>query len=360
MKKRLLCLFLALLLVLSLPAVAAGESPAPEDPQTTTETKELSDGSTMTVVTDNQTGSAVTTIAREDGTIFQFHTNKRGKLLDTLVDISGKAARRSAETGETIYVPLRSAVKAPEEQTLQFRVDVPSGVKQVWLEFPLEDILPGAVAVTVDEEGKQTVIRQSYLWDDCLVFPLQKDATVMLVDNSRTFVDVHDTDHWSAEAVEFTVARELFQGVDDTRFDPEGTLTRAMVVTVLWRLIGAPRVDHAMTFVDVGPGTYYMDAVGWAFAQKLVSGYDQKTFAPNDTITREQLVTILWRFAEMPGSSGARLDFADADTVSEYALPALLWATGEDYFAPVEGLLQPKTPATRAQTAQLFMNFLCW
>lgn len=359
MKKRLLCLLLTLLLALPLPAAAEGESQT-QPPQTTTETKELSDGSTMTVVTDNRTGSAVTTIAREDGTRFQFQTNKRGRLLDARVDVSGKAARHSSKTGETIEVPLRSVVKLPEEQNLRFRVDIPFDVKEVWLEFPVEETMPGAVAVTVDEKDKLTVIRQSYLWDDSLVFPLKEDATLMLVDNSRTFADVQEADHWATDAVAFTVARELFQGVDDTHFDPDGTLTRAMVVTVLWRLIGAPRVDHAMTFEDVGPGTYYMEAVGWAFAQKLVSGYDAKTFAPNDPITREQLAVILWRFAEKVGSPGAMLDFADAGEVSDYALPALLWATGEDLFPVEEGLLRPKDLATRAETAQLLMNFLCW
>ena len=358
MKKRLLCLLLILLLALPLPVAAEGETQTPTTQ--TTETKELSDGSTMTVVTDNQTGSAVTTIVREDDTLFQFKTSKRGKLLDALVDVSAKAARHSAETGETIYVPLRSVVKTPEEQNLRFRVDIPHGVKEVWLEFPVEESLPGAVAVAVDEEDKQTVIRQTYLWADSLVFPLSADANILLVDKSRTFADVQEADHWAADAVEFTVAREIFQGVDDTHFAPDGTLTRAMVVTVLWRLIGAPRVDHAMTFEDVGPGTYYLDAVGWAFAQKLVSGYDAKTFAPNDTITREQLAVILWRFAQQVGSPGAMLDFADADAVSDYAIPALLWATGEDLFPTEDGLLRPKDPATRAETAQLLMNFLCW
>lgn len=358
MKKRLLCLLLILLLALPLPAAAEGETQTPTTQ--TTETKELSDGSTMTVVTDNQTGSAVTTIVREDDTLFQFKTSKRGKLLDALVDVSVKAARHSAETGETIYVPLRSVVKTPEEQNLRFRVDIPHGVKEVWLEFPVEEPLPGAVAVAVDEEDKQTVIRQTYLWEDSLVFPLSTDANILLVDKSRTFADVQEADHWAADAVEFTVAREIFQGVDDTHFAPDGTLTRAMVVTVLWRLIGAPRVDHAMTFEDVGPDTYYLDAVGWAFAQKLVSGYDAKTFAPNDTITREQLAVILWRFAQQVGSPGAMLDFADADAVSDYAIPALLWATGEELFPTEDGLLRPKDPATRAETAQLLMNFLCW
>ena len=353
MKKRLLCLLLTLLLALPLPAAAEGES------QTTTETKELPDGSTMTVVTDIRTGSAVTTIVREDDTLFQFKTSKRGKLLDALVDVSVKAARHSAETGEPIYVPLRSTVKLPEEQRLCFRVDIPNGVQEVWLEFPVEDILPGAVAVAVEEEDKQTVIRQTYLWEDSLVFPLDRDANILLVDKSRTFADVQEADHWAADAVEFTVAREIFQGVDDTHFAPDGTLTRAMVVTVLWRLIGAPQVDHAMTFEDVSPGTYYLDAVGWAFAQKLVSGYDAKTFAPNDTITREQLAVILWRFAEMADAPRADLDFADADQVSEYAIPALLWATGEHLFPVEDGLLRPGDPATRAETAQLLMNFLC-
>lgn len=353
MKKRLFCLLLTLLLALPLPAAAEGECQ-------TTETKELPDGSTMTVVTDSQTGSAVTTIVREDDTLFQFKTSKRGKLLDALVDVSVKAARHSAETGEPIYVPLRSTVKLPEEQRLCFRVDLPNGVQEVWLEFPVEDILPGAVAVAVDEEDKQTVIRQTYLWEDSLVFPLDSDANILLVDKSRTFADVQEADHWAGDAVEFTVAREIFQGVDDTHFAPDDTLTRAMVVTVLWRLIGAPQVDHAMTFEDVSPGTYYLDAVGWAFAQKLVSGYDAKTFAPNDPITREQLAAILWRFAETPASFGAVLDHGDAGQVSEYAVPALLWATGERLFPVEDGLLRPRDPATRAETAQLLMNFLCW
>ena len=351
MKKRLLSLILALLLALTLPVMAEGE--------TVTETQTLSDGSIMTTVTDGASGRVTTTIQREDGTLFQFITNQRGKLLDVLIDVSVKAARNSSQTGEAIEVPLRSMVKTPDEQNLRFRVELPFGVKGVWLAFPLEDSPAGAVAVTVDDNDKQTVIPYSCLWEDCLMFPLEADATVMLVDNSRSFADVHEVGHKAQEAVDFVVARELFRGVDDTHFAPEATLTRAMVVTVLWRLVGSPKVDHAMTFLDVRPDAYYMDAVGWAFAQKLVSGYNETTFAPNDIISREQLATILWRFAETPAVFGAQLDFDDAGQVSEYAVPALKWATGEDIFPTVRGDLQPKEPATRAQTAQLLMNFLC-
>ena len=74
----------------------------------------------------------------------------------------------------------------------------------------------------------------------------------------------------------------------------------------------------------------------------------------------ENMAVILWRFAQQVGSPGAMLDFADADAVSDYAIPALLWATGEDIFPTEDGLLRPKDPATRAETAQLLMNFLCW
>lgn len=346
MKKRLFCLLLALILALTVPA-AAEEAP-----------KTLSNGSTVTTVTHPDTGHTTTTVTDTDGNVTVLTANKRGRLLDVQLHISLDAARRSAAGMETITMPLESPVKPSEDQNLIFSVDLPFGVGPVYVEFPLTEGLPGAVAVTVDEEGNETLLPHCWLWDDSLVVPLERDSLVKLVDNSRAFADVHEAGHWARDGVDFTVARGLFKGVDDTLFDPDGTITRGQLVTVLWRTVGAPRVDHAMTFVDVSPGSYYLDAVGWAFAQKLVSGYDARTFAPNAPITREQLTAILWRFAEMP-AGGEALAFADAGSAAPYAREALEWAVDQDILEVRDGLLRPGDPASRGLCAQMLMHYLC-
>ena len=175
-----------------------------------------------------------------------------------------------------------------------------------------------------------------------------------------TFDDVMPTDPFY-EAVQYVFNRKLMNGVSDTSFDPYGTLTRAMVVTILYRLEGEPAAEPS-AFLDVAAGQWYTDAVGWGAANKVVKGYSEDRFGPMDPVTREQLAAILHRYAQYKGYDVTEIAdlaaYADMASISEYALEAMAWAVALG--APEalsETALAPRDNATRAQVAVAFMNF---
>ena len=163
---------------------------------------------------------------------------------------------------------------------------------------------------------------------------------------------------WYHEAIDFAVANGLMNGVADTKFDPDGTMTRAMVVTVLYREAGKPEVSAPSTFTDVAEGQWYSDAIAWAQENKVVDGVAADKFAPNDNVTREQLATILWRYAGKPEAKADLSDFADVDNISGYALDAMNWAVEAGILAGDNGNLKPTANATRAEFATMIMRFL--
>ena len=163
---------------------------------------------------------------------------------------------------------------------------------------------------------------------------------------------------WYHEAIDFAVANGLMDGVADTKFDPDGTMTRAMVVTVLYREAGKPEVTAPSTFTDVAEGQWYSDAIAWAQETKVVDGVAADKFAPNDNVTREQLATILWRYAGKPEAKADLSDFADVDNISGYALDAMNWAVEAGILAGDNGNLKPTANATRAEFATMIMRFL--
>lgn len=175
-----------------------------------------------------------------------------------------------------------------------------------------------------------------------------------------TFDDVMPTDPFY-EAVQYVFNRKLMNGVSDTSFDPYGTLTRAMVVTILYRLDGEPAAEPS-AFLDVAAGQWYTDAVGWGAANKVVKGYSEDRFGPMDPVTREQLAAILHRYAQYKGYDVTEIAdlaaYADMASISEYALEAMAWAVALG--APEalsETALVPRDNATRVQVAVAFMNF---
>ena len=153
-------------------------------------------------------------------------------------------------------------------------------------------------------------------------------------------------------------------GTSGTLFSPNATTTRAMIVTILWRVEGEPEVDYAMTFADVAADTWYTEAVRWAASEGIVEGYSKTAFGPNDPITREQLAAILWRYAkylELDVSVGEDtniLSYTDAAEISEYAIPAIQWACGSGLMEGSNGALTPKGYATRAQVATMLMRWM--
>lgn len=174
------------------------------------------------------------------------------------------------------------------------------------------------------------------------------------------FNDVSAND-WFASAVDYVTGKGMMNGTADNTFSPKANTTRGMVVTVLYRLENQPSTSAA-SFTDVASGAYYANAVAWANANGIVSGYGSGKFGPNDKVTREQLAAILYRYAQYKkyDVSGANsLDgYTDAQSVSSYAVPALQWANAAGIVTGKSGSkLDPKGNATRAEVAAMLMRF---
>lgn len=175
------------------------------------------------------------------------------------------------------------------------------------------------------------------------------------------FTDVSTSD-WFYDDVAFVYKNGLFSGTDSRSFSPNASMTRAMLVTVLYRLEGEPTVTGRSSFTDVRSGAYYEKAVIWAAANGIVTGTDSTSFSPDAKVTREQLAAILYRYAQyrkLDTDVSAKLNsFTDTDSVSAYASEALGWAVSEGLINGASGKLMPKGDATRAQVAAILHRFV--
>ena len=176
------------------------------------------------------------------------------------------------------------------------------------------------------------------------------------------FDDVKPGD-WFYNDVVYVYEKGIMDGVDNRVFSPNTTLNRAMFVTMLYRVAGEPTVSKTADFSDVPGGTWFSDAVSWASSQDIVDGYDDDMFGPYNSLTREQLATILYRYAKWSGMStyaptDALAGFADAADVSSYALDAMRWAVYTGLMQGSENGLEPQSSASRAQVAAIIHRFL--
>lgn len=179
---------------------------------------------------------------------------------------------------------------------------------------------------------------------------------------SKRFTDV-DGNMWYREGIDFALMAGLFNGTSDTTFEPNTGMTRAMLVTALWRLDNEPGTALTDLFADIAAGSWYTAAVAWAAGHHIVEGYDADTFGPKDPITREQMAAILYRYAGYKGYDTTAMDdlsgFSDAAITSEWALAATQWAVAEGLITGVGGTeLDPAGYATRAQVATILMRFV--
>lgn len=183
---------------------------------------------------------------------------------------------------------------------------------------------------------------------------------VLAADSGVPFTDVKETD-WFYPAVTYVSANGMMGGTGNNRFSPEAITTRGMIVTILYRLEGAP-AGSTGTFADVEAEAYYADGVAWAAANGVVTGYGNGLFGPEDPITREQMASILYRYAQYKAydttGAGDVTAFADGAAVSSYAVEAMNWAVGVGLLSGVgNNQLDPAGSATRAQAATLLMRF---
>ena len=173
------------------------------------------------------------------------------------------------------------------------------------------------------------------------------------------FADFSDCkDKWYHEAVDYAVENKLMNGVGNGKFEPNGGLTRAMIVTVLYRQAGEPIFKQPATFTDVPAGQWYSDAIAWAQECGIVKGVSETEFAPEAPVTREQIATILWRFAGELDAKADLSSFRDADKISGYAAKAMNWMVSEGILKGDAGKLNPGDNATRAEFACMIMRFL--
>lgn len=167
--------------------------------------------------------------------------------------------------------------------------------------------------------------------------------------------------NWFYDAVVYVYSNGIMNGLDTNVFGPNETTTRAMLVTMLYRMAGEPAVSGANEFRDVAANSWYTDAIIWASKNGIVTGVDDGLFNPNGAITREQLATILYRYAAFVGddvSASANLSvFTDAGSISDYAKTAMSWAVAAGLFEGRDnGMLEPTGGATRAEIATVFMR----
>ena len=215
--------------------------------------------------------------------------------------------------------------------------------------------LTPADAATVTQDGNRFFF--SDLTADCtLTVDFAESRCV-----SQHFKDI-DRGQWYHDGVDYAVSHGMFNGVALDRFDPDGTMTRAMLITVLYRLEGAPAILPETGFTDVPSNEWYSHAVAWGKLRGIIGGVGGGRFAPEYEVTREQAATILFRYTQCKGYySAAFADlsaFRDGSSVSAYAEGAMSWAVAEGLIGGIEGKrLDPQGSATRAQLAVILMRF---
>ena len=202
-------------------------------------------------------------------------------------------------------------------------------------------------------------------WFPMLIALLLAVLTIVGSAAELPFTDVK-ADAWYYEAVQYVYEKELFAGVTTTTFEPDAPMTRAMLVSVLWRLEGRPEAPSTNPFSDVQDGKWYTSGVLWAASKEIVSGFPNGTFAPDDSITREQMASLIMRYATYKGIElvqGASLDsFVDADKVQGWSKEAVAWAVAAGIISGNKQgdvyTLAPQASATRAQVASILMRFI--
>ncbi len=218
----------------------------------------------------------------------------------------------------------------------------------------------------IDDNGKATEMDGAYYdtKEKCLIFTTNHFSNFAIVfDESKiAFNDVKLGD-WYYNSVQFVIKQKLFNGISETTFGAKNKMTRAMLVTVLYRMSGNPQVESESKFKDVKNEKWYTNPILWASSNDIVSGYSDVKFGTNDSITREQIAVILYRYAKLKGydlSASSNIDkFKDKSSVSVYAYDAMNWAVANNIISGrTENTLESKGTATRAEVATMLMRFL--
>ncbi len=229
--------------------------------------------------------------------------------------------------------------------------------KETVIAIPIEDVSNGTVAVVIDDDGTEQVIKNCLPTEEGIILSLTDNAEIKIVDRSKTFADTEE--HWANDSIDFVVARDLFKGTSEEEFSPDAYMTRGMFAVVLHNYENNPEFKTEGQFSDVAPNSWHNEAISWLYDKGIVSGYENGKFGAEDNITREQLVTLFYRYAGNPQYSGTDIRFEDAADISEYAKDAMLWALENNIInGKGENRLDPKGTATRAECAAIIQRLI--
>ena len=337
--------------------------PVPVTPgNTSSSTTKNPDGSTTTTTTDKTTGTVTETTKNPDGSTTTVETKKDGSVTETnktangsvgtvksdangnseiSASISAADVNAAAKKNEPVAAPVSVAPAASPAAAPVIKLSVPASAGEVSVVIPVTNAQQGTVAIKVNPDGTEEIIKTSVVTKDGVVLGVKGSTQIKIVNNDKDFSDT--VGHWAESDVDFVSARELFTGTAPQTFSPESATTRGMVVTVLARLAGES---------TDGGANWYDKGCAWAVTNGVSDGTD-----PNGTVTREQLAAMLYRYFGSPAVSGS-LSFADASSVSEYAHDAMQWCVNNGIINGMDGLLNPQGQATRAQVSAMFARYI--
>ena len=295
-----------------------------------TETKK--DGSTVKTTT-NPNGSSVTENKAADGSTGTVKTDKHGQTTAETT-LSSKAIEDAKKSGEAVKAPVEVEASRDSSTAPTVKVELPKGAGETKVEIPVSNATPGTVAVLVHADGTEEIVKNSLPTEDGIQLTVNGGATVKIVDNSKDFADTRN--HWAKDAIDFVSARGLVNGMNDSIYAPNNSTTRAQLWTILARQNNADLT---------GGATWFENAQNWAKEKGISDGAN-----PDGTINRAQMVTMLWRAMGQP-AAGGNASFADVPADSYYA-QAVAWAIENGITAGVGGgRFDPNSTCTRAQIA---------
>ena len=305
---------------------------------TVIETTTGKDGSTVKTTT-NPNGSSVTETKAADGSTGTVKTDKNGNT-EAETKVSAKAVEDAKKNGEAVKAPVEVKATRNSDTAPTVKIELPKNSGDTRVEIPVTNVKPGTVAVLVHPDGTEEIVKNSLPTEDGIQLTVNGGATVKIMDNSKDFIDTQN--HWAKDAIDFVSARGLVNGMNDSIYapnasttraqlwtilarqndadltgganwyekaqawstangisdgsDPNGTINRAQMVTMLWRAAGSPAAQSGTAFQDVAAGSYYAQAVAWAVEGGITAGVGGGRFDPNSTCTRGQIATFLYRY----------------------------------------------------------------
>ena len=346
---------------------------------TTVETKK--DGTVTTTEKDNE-GNTTTTVENPDGTSTTTEKNKDGSetVVEKDADGTTTTTEKDSEGNKTVTTENADGTTTTEETKkdgttvktetnadgeTKTKIDLPKD-KETEVTIPVTDAEDVTSITVTDKNGKETEITDFEITEDGVKVTVSGDCTAVINKAAKkVFDDVHPVNHWATADIDYAYIKGLMMGTSENHFSPDVPLTRAMLVTVLYRLEGEPATNRSIPFADVDMGAYYGNAVSWAKQNGIVNGVTETEFAPNDNITREQIAAIMHRYAQYKGydvSVGENtniLSYDDFDSISEYAIASMQYACGSGLIkGKSESTLNPLDNATRAEIAAILHRFI--